>query len=250
MTKKEIIDNLGCGRYAHRGLHSKPEIPENSMHAFRLAVDEGFGIELDVHLTGDDKLAVIHDASLKRTAGVDLLIEDISLAQAQEYYLEKSQERIPDFEEFLKMVDGRIPLIIELKTEKGNTDALCSRMIKALEGYEGVYCIESFDPSVVKWLRNNAPWVVRGQLAGHLRRRKNSTVKRGHNFLLRTLLVNLMGGDPDFVAYKYEDIDSIWFKAYKGAKFTWTIKNYKDLKRAESLGIAGIFEQFNPKDYE
>lgn len=250
MDKREITRELLKARYAHRGLHSKPQIPENSMHAFRLAVEEGFGIELDIHLTGDSKLAVIHDASLKRTAGVDLRIEEISLAKAQEYYLEESQERVPDFEEFLKMVDGEIPLIIELKTVGGNTDALCRRTIEALRGYEGLYCIESFDPSVVKWLRQNAPDVVRGQLAGHLRRGGDSNIKKSHDILLKTLLVNLMGGAPDFVAYKYEDIDSMPFRLFPGAKFTWTIKSYEDLKRAESRGIAGIFEQFNPKDYE
>jgi len=250
MDKREITRELLKARYAHRGLHSKPQIPENSMHAFRLAVEEGFGIELDIHLTGDNKLAVIHDASLKRTAGADLHIEEISLAKAQEYYLEESQERVPDFEEFLKMVDGEIPLIIELKTVGGNTDALCRRTIEALRGYEGLYCIESFDPSVVKWLRQNAPDVVRGQLAGHLRRGGDSNIKKSHDILLKTLLVNLMGGAPDFVAYKYEDIDSMPFRLFPGAKFTWTIKSYEDLKRAESRGIAGIFEQFNPKDYE
>ena len=251
MTKKEIIENLLGARYAHRGLHKKPEIPENSMHAFSLAVEGGYGIELDVHLTKDNKLAVIHDASLKRTAGVDLLIEEITLAKAQEYYLEKSQERIPDFEEFLKMVDGKIPLIIELKTVDGNTDALCRRMVEALEGYKGIYCIESFDPTVVKWLCHNAPEIVRGQLAGHLRKGGDSNIKKIHDFLLKTLLVNpFFGGKPDFVAYKYEDIDSFWLKTFKGAKFTWTIKSYKDLKYAESKGIPGIFEQFDPKDYE
>ena len=251
MIKKEIIEILLGARYAHRGLHKKPEIPENSMHAFRLAVEGGYGIELDVHLTKDNKLAVIHDASLKRTAGVNLLIEEISLEKAQEYYLENSQERVPDFEEFLKMVDCKIPLIIELKTVGGNTDALCRRMVEALEGYKGIYCIESFDPTVVKWLRHNAPDVVRGQLAGHLRKGGDSNIKKIHDFLLKTLLVNpFFGGKPDFVAYKYEDIDSFWLKTFKGAKFTWTIKSYEDLKDAESKGIPGIFEQFDPKDYE
>ena len=251
MTKNDIIKSLLGARYAHRGLHSKPEIPENSMHAFRLAVEEGFGIEVDVHLTADNKLAVIHDASLKRTTGVDLLIEEITLKKAQEFYLEASQERIPDFEDFLKMVDGKIPLVIELKIVDGNTDALCKRMMEALEGYKGIYCIESFDPTVVKWLKNNAPEVVRGQLAGHLRKGGDTNLKKSHDFLLKTLIVNsVFGGKPDFVAYRYEDIDSIWFKLFPGAKFTWTIKSYKDLARAEARGIAGIFEQFNPKDYE
>lgn len=249
MDKRKLIDDLLHARYAHRGLHSKPQIPENSMHSFRLAVEEGFGIELDVHLTSDNRLAVIHDSSLKRTAGAELMIEEITLAKAQEFYLEESQERIPDFEEFLKLVAGRVPLIIELKTANKNAAALCERTLEALENYEGPYCIESFDPSVVKCLKNNASEIVRGQLAGHLRKHGNTDLKKSHDFLLKSLLVNF-AGKPDFVAYQYADIDSIYLKAYKGAKFTWTIKSYKDLKRAEEKGMAGIFEQFNPKDYE
>ncbi len=249
MNKKEIIEGLMKGRYAHRGLHKKPEIPENSMAAFKLAIDDGYGIELDVHLTADNKLAVIHDASLERTCGIDLNIEDITLAEAQRFFLEKSEEVIPDFEEFLSLVGGRIPLIIELKVVSGNAAALCSRVMEALDGYKGLYCIESFDPSAVKWLKDNRPDIIRGQLAGALRKGGDLNIKKSHDFLLRNLIVNLWG-KPDFVAYKYEDIDAGVFKRYKGAKFTWTIKSYEDLKRAEERGIAGIFEQFNPKDYE
>lgn len=249
MEKNEIIRLLEKARYAHRGLHKKPEIPENSMHAFRLAIEEGFGIEMDVHLTADDKLAVIHDSNLKRTCGVDLLIEEISFERAQRFFLEKSEETIPDFEEVLKLTDGKVPLIIELKTAGGNTSALCQRVVDALEGYDGLYCIESFDPSVVKWLRDNRPDIVRGQLAGSLRKSGDVNIKKSHDFLLRNLLVNLVG-KPDFVAYKYSDIDAAAFRKYKGAKFTWTVKSYEDMKNAESKGIAVIFEQFNPKDYE
>ncbi len=271
VTKAEKRNALLEARYAHRGLHKKPEIPENSMAAFKLAVDEGYGIELDVHLTGDNKLAVIHDAGLKRTAGIDLNIEEITLAEAQRFFLEKSEEVVPDFEDFLRMVDGRVPLIIELKTV-GNTAALCERVMEALDnygndacksdyackaepgklaggGYQGLYCIESFDPTVVKWLKDNRPEVIRGQLAGALRKGGDKNIKKSHDFLLRNLIVNVYG-KPDFVAYKYSDIDALPFKLFKGAKFTWTIKTYEDLKRAESKGIAGIFEQFNPKDYE
>ena len=63
-------------RYAHRGYHDKPHIPENSMAAFRRAIEHGYGAELDVHLMKDGRLAVIHDASLKRTAGADVLVMD------------------------------------------------------------------------------------------------------------------------------------------------------------------------------
>ena len=250
MEKNQIIGLLEKARYAHRGFHKKPEIPENSMYAFRLAVEEGFGIELDVHLTADNNLAVIHDSSLKRTCGIDLIVEDITLERAQNFILEKSEnERIPDFEEVLKLVDGRIPLVIELKTSGGNYAQLCKRMMEALEGYKGLYCIESFDPLVVKWLRENRPDIVRGQLAGGLRKSGDVNIKKSQDFLLRNLLVNLVG-KPDFVAYKYSDIEAAAFRRFKGAKFTWTVKDYDDMKRAESMGVAVIFEQFNPKDYE
>ncbi|MBR4409890.1 MAG: glycerophosphodiester phosphodiesterase, partial [Firmicutes bacterium] len=114
--KADILEELLKHRFAHRGLHKKPLIPENSMAAFRLAVDHGFGMEMDLHLTRDGKLAVIHDPSLLRTAGVDLIIEDLTLEEAQKYVLEESEgEVIPDFQELLDMVAGRVPLIVELK---------------------------------------------------------------------------------------------------------------------------------------
>ena len=113
MEKRDIIEELLKHRYAHRGLHRKPEIPENSMEAFRRAIAAGYGIELDVHLTSDRKLAVIHDSGLKRTCGVDLQIEDLSLEKAQQFFLEESREVIPDFEDVLQTVSGRVPLIID-----------------------------------------------------------------------------------------------------------------------------------------
>lgn len=116
--KKRILQELLKHRYAHRGFHRKPAVPENSMDAFKRAVLNGFGIELDIHLTKDGKLAVIHDASLKRTCGADLNIEEITLEEAQKYFLEESQEVIPDFDHVLKLIDGYVPLVVELKSRE------------------------------------------------------------------------------------------------------------------------------------
>lgn len=248
MEKREIIKTLLKYRYAHRGLHNKPVIPENSMSAFRNAANEGFGIELDIHLTKDNKLAVIHDDSLKRTCGIDLHIEDITLEEAQVYFLEESNETIPDFEEVLKVIDGKIPLIIELKVVDGNEEKLCRRLLQAMEGYEGLYCVESFNPQAVKWFRRNSPETVRGQLAGALRK-DGVEMSTFTDFLLKNLWVNI-SGKPDFVAYKYEDRKEEAFVNYKGPKFLWTIRDYDDLRIAEAMGAAPIFEKFNPKDYE
>ena len=259
MEKKQILDELLTWRYAHRGFHDKPAVPENSMLAFRRAASEGFGIELDVHLTKDKKLAVIHDSSLQRTCGIDLNIEEITLEEAQVYFLEKSEEVIPEFEDVLGVVSGKVPLIVEIKSAGGNDRELTDAVMTALEGYDGLYCIESFSPSVVGYLRKAYPDVVRGQLAGCLNKnfdKKNAggsggepTLTRLQDFLLKNLWVNI-AGRPDFVAYRYEDRDMDAIVNFKGAKFLWTIRSYDDLQACEKSGAAGIFEQFNPKDYE
>ena len=101
-------------RYAHRGYHDKPRIPENSMAAFRRAIENGFGAELDVHLMKDGRLAVIHDASLKRTAGADVLVEDLTAEELKTYRLEGTDEQIPLLEEVLELFQDLTPLIIEL----------------------------------------------------------------------------------------------------------------------------------------
>ena len=251
MSKKGTLTEMLSWRYAHRGLHKKPVVPENSMAAFGRAVLGGFGIELDVHLTQDSRLAVIHDSSLKRTCGVDLVIEDMKLAEAQVYFLEQSQERIPSLEEVLKLVGGRVPLIVELKaskteTGKDTTEELCRETAKALDSYakewaenHPLYCVE---------FKVHRPDMIRGQLAGHLNRDKK-TLPWISNVLLKNLWVNLMG-KPDFVAYRFADRKAPALKRYQGPLFFWTIKKYEDLKEAESLGAAGIFEGFDPREYE
>ena len=173
------------------------------MAAFARAVEAGYGIELDLHLTRDGKLAVIHDASLKRTCGADLKIEDLTLAEAQGYPLEESEERIPAFCDFLKLVDGRVPLVVELKAENRNEKALTDAAMRALADYDGLYCIESFSPAAVRYLKKAYPAVVRGQLAGALNKEKK-TITTFQDILLKNLLVNLVG-KPDFVAYQFED---------------------------------------------
>ncbi len=171
----------------------------------------------------------------------------MDLAEAKVYFLEESTEPMPELEEVLSAVEGRVPLVIELKTRGKNHHGLCLRVMEALDAYEGMYCIESFDPQAVRWFRKNRPDIVRGQLAGSLK--KDGNVNGIQEFLLRNLWVNLLSR-PDFVAYRFEDREEEAFVKYRGAKFLWTIRNYKDMKKTEAIGAAAIFEKFDPKDYE
>ena len=152
-------------RYAHRGYHDKPHIPENSMAAFRRAIEHGYGAELDVHLMKDGRLAVIHDASLKRTAGADVLVEDLTAEELKQYRLEGTQEQIPLLEGVLALFQGKTPLIIELKAERGNHAQLAEATCTMLDRFRVNYCIESFDPRCILWLKKHRPLIVRGQLS-------------------------------------------------------------------------------------
>ncbi len=249
MRKEQLIRELLKFRYAHRGLHNKPQIPENSMPAFMRAVSAGYGIELDVHLTGDGRLAVIHDTSLARTCGKDIGIDKISFTEAEKYPLEESDERIPEFSKVLQAIGGRVPLIVELKVDSGTgREELCRKVARELDRYEGMFCIESFDPLAVRWFKKNRSFMVRGQLAGSLKK-QGTKISFVSDFLLKNLWVNSIN-DPDFVAYRFEDREEKAFRRYKGAKFLWTIRKYEDLLITERMNAAAIFEKFDPQECE
>lgn len=243
-----LMPQLRKWSYAHRGLHGKG-VPENSMAAFRLALEKGYGIELDIHLTADGQLAVIHDSSLKRTAGADVHIEDLTAADLPDYRLEGTEEHIPLFQDVLELFDGKAPLIVELKAERGNHAALTEAACKMLESYRGLYCVESFDPRCIQWLKNNRPDIVRGQLAEDFFGEKKSGLSFGMKLLLTNLLLNFLTV-PDFVAYKFADRNglapTLCRKVWGAQGVSWTLRSKQDHDTAVKEGQIPIFEHFEP----
>lgn len=233
--------------YAHRGLHSAG-VPENSLAAFRAAKKAGYGIELDIHLMADGNLAVVHDASLKRTAGTDVLIEELTLDQLEAYYLEGTTEQIPLFSQVLDLFRGEAPLIVELKPHGGNHAALCDAACNMLEAYEGVYCIESFDPRCVAWLRKNRPDVIRGQLTEDFFK-SGGKLPGIIKLAMKHQLLNAFT-KPDFVAYRYADRNTIsnfiCRKIWGVQGVSWTIRTEEDFQQALKEDWIPIFENFCP----
>ena len=233
--------------YAHRGLHGNG-VPENSMLAFRKALEGGYGIEFDVHLMKDGNLAIIHESSLKRTAGADVLIEDLTVEDLEYYRLEGTDEKIPLFSELLDLYAGKAPLIIELKAH-GNHTELSKAVCDAMEGYKGVYCMESFDPRVVQWLRKNRPEIIRGQLAENFLKVKQNPLNIVIKFIMTNHLMNFLTM-PDFVAYKFADRNTlgtrICRKFWKLQGVSWTIRSQEDYDTAVKEGWIPIFEYFTP----
>ncbi len=233
--------------YAHRGLHdNRSDAPENSLRAFEKAVDAGFGIELDIQLSKDRVPVVFHDYTLKRICGVEGKVEDYTFEELQKFRLCGSDQRIPKFEEVLKLVDGQVPLIVEFKIERTNL-ALCPIADKLLRGYKGMYCIESFNPAGVYWYRKHHGEVVRGQLS-------DAFLKEGKYvgilyFVLQNLLLNFLA-KPDFVAYnhKYPKVLSrrLCRNFYHNTAAAWTIKSEGELEKSREHFDIFIFDSFVP----
>lgn len=247
-TGHKGLASLRGHRYAHRGLHGNG-IPENSMAAFQAALDRGYGIELDIHLMKDGKLAVIHDSSLKRTAGADVKIEELTANELCNYRLEGTDEKIPLFSQVLELYAGKAPLIVELKTEGKNHDALVLAVKAMMADYPGAFCVESFDPFCVHALKKLWPQVIRGQLSENFLKANPKYLNRPLQFVMTFLLSSFLTR-PDFIAYRYADRKnlSVWLsrRLWHLQGVTWTIKSPEDLDTAVAEGYLPIFEGFTP----
>lgn len=234
---------------AHRGLFDKARAPENSLEAFRRAVNGGFGIELDVQLTADGKLVVFHDESLKRMCGVARKVHKCNYRELCQYRLLDTQEKIPLLEEVLRLVGGKVPMIIEVKPE-GNPIRTAKELSRQMKGYQGEYCVESFDPRVLYWYRKHDPEIIRGQLSTNFWRHENNRpwyVKVG----LTNLLTNFYA-KPDFIAYNYKYASQISLQIcrhlYHTEMVAWTVRSPEELEQARDSFHVFIFDGFIPVD--
>ena len=237
--------------FAHRGLHdNRSDAPENSMAAFRKAVEAGYGIELDVQLTRDGVPVIFHDFTLERVCKAPGLVKDYTYEELKKFRLFDSGEKIPALKDFLEMVDGRAPLIVEYKSE--DTDmSVCRRIAPMLKAYKGIYCIESFNPLVLFWYRKHHPEVMRGQLSdGFIHDKKYQTLtKLPTVFPLQFLLANFLS-KPDFIAYNclYEGNLSrrLCRNLFKAKAAAWTVKSREQLAEAAPGFDVFIFDSFLP----
>ncbi len=241
------LQSLRGWSYAHRGLHSKG-IPENSMAAFEAAKNAGYGVELDIHLLADGNLAVIHDSKLERVTGQPGTVEELTSHQLRDYHLCGTQEIIPEFAHVLELFEGKVPLIVELKTANNNHKQLCKAVCDLLETYSGPYCLESFDPRCLLWLKRHRPLLVRGQLTEDYLSQKGSKIPWILRWIMTENLANFITR-PDFVAYRFKDRHctlSNFFCLRRMACVTWTITSQAEYDQAKAEGWIPIFEGFRP----
>ncbi len=236
-TRRKDMRRFRHTMFAHRGYHCiEKGIPENSMAAFRAALKNGYGIEIDLHLTRDGQLVVFHDDTL----------EHLTYEELKSCRLCGTTETIPAFDEVLSLVDGRVPLLIELKIPDSSVH-ICSETLKKLQHYHGPCLIQSFNTMGIRWFRLHAPHILRGQLSSNLTRDplKEAWILR---FLVKHLLSNFLGR-PDFISYNLNDlpIANVWIlkHIFHVPVAVWTLNTPDMLKRGSQCFDMQIFEKRN-----
>ncbi|MBQ2997739.1 MAG: glycerophosphodiester phosphodiesterase [Oscillospiraceae bacterium] len=221
--------------YCHRGFHND-KLPENSIPAFKNAVEHGLGVELDVQPTKDGKIVVFHDLNAKRMCGADKLISEMTFEELSALRLKESEEHIPLFEDVLAVLKN-VPLSCEIKTSgAGYNPDFLEGVYQMLKNYEGNYNVISFNPFVLEWFKKNHPEVIRGQLSAG---RNHLGVKGFMGFALANLLTNY-AAKPDFISYNFKD-KSLGFalnRFYGTRLCCYTARSMDDVEEAAYKGFS------------
>jgi len=214
--------------FAHRGLHYGPGFPENSLIAFAGALDLGCGIECDLRLTADNQLLVFHDADALRMCGSPVRIGKTSWRNLSR--LRVGEHPIPTLESLLTLIDGRVPLLLEVKVEH-DIWRWAPALKSALAGYSGAFGVMSFDPRVSRLLKTRMPQVRRGLV-----------IKDSLPAARRRLAMWL--ADSQFVAVDRAALGKRWVERVRRRMpvYSWTIRTAGQRAQASVQADALIWE--------
>ncbi len=237
--------------FAHRGLHDAAGgIVENTAQAFAAAMAAGFAIECDIVLAGDGRAVVFHDDNLERLTTATGRTDARTTAELKAItFRQPSARGFLTLPELTALVNGRVPLLVEMKSYWNGDTRLADEAARHLRGYAGPCAVMSFDPLLVARLRKVAPEIVRGLTACPFT----------HAFWRRTLptplrlrlqtLAHLDETRPEFISF---DVDALpaWqaslFRARKRPVLCWTVRNAATARRARAFADQITFEGFMP----
>ncbi len=240
------FQNLYC---AHRGFYEKDQsVPENSLRAFERAVENGYGVELDVQLTKDGQVVVFHDDTVDRETEYKGRVDSFTLEELQSMSLFGTTGEklgIPLFTDVMNVLDGKSPTIVELKSTE-NYPELCEKTLAILRKCKGPYCVESFDYRIVRWFKKNAPDLMRGQLTERYSAWRKS-LPAVAAFGMSHLWTNI-AARPHFIAYGSMDQPLALRLARPFGAFTvyWTCEPDSDHDTLKKRYDCIIFQYYHP----
>lgn len=225
---------------AHRGLHDD-KFPENSMPAFRAAIEHGFNIEIDVHLSADGHIVVFHDDNLKRVCGVDKKIAKCTLAELRTMRLKGTEYTIPTFDEFLALVDGKVGILCEIKGLNPYDNRISAAVCERIKTYKGNIALQSFNYGAVRYCRRHSD-KASGQLCTW---RNPKATERSHltDFMGKLWIIRI--SKPHFIAYDVRDLaDNPYTERARKTLplITWTVNSAEKLALARKCADNIIFE--------
>ena len=218
---------------AHRGLWTE-ELAENSMSAYKAAIEHNYPIEMDVQMSKDGVLYCFHDDNMKRMTGADIDIRETNSTEIEK--LKIGGEHIPTFDEFLRLVKGQVPILIEIKKQKYK--GVEQKVLDALKGYTGEIAIQSFDPTVMLKIKKLDKTILRGQLGV-----KMTTMSRFNNFVVTNLALNFLVR-PDFVHYYHECLPLKRRISNGLPVICYTIQNKEQENRARKYVKNFVFDHY------
>jgi glycerophosphoryl diester phosphodiesterase len=225
---------------AHRGLHDAAH-PENSLAAFEQACAMGYAIELDVLLSRDGIAVVIHDGDTTRLTGAGLDVASSSLAELQKLRLAGTAESVPTMEEVARLIGGRAPILVELKTGPLPA-AIGPAVLAALHKHGVTFAVMSFDPRMLLWFKRHSPSSTRVQLSGALRGERLPAVAK---LVVRSMLTNVITR-PHAIGYEISSTPSwalsFWRRVLRCPVLFWTVDSPAALDRARRMKGNVIFE--------
>jgi glycerophosphoryl diester phosphodiesterase len=237
----------------HRGLHNaKKGIIENTLPAFEAAIAKGYGIECDLRPVAGGLPVVFHDETLNRLVEGKGPVSKLTTADVKRLKYKTSDTRILSFAELLDLVDGNVPLLVEVKSEWAPPDmAFLKQIAKYAVAYQGPLALMSFDPEVMVALKHLSPSVPRGIVSGSYSGAGwwNRKISKARGAALRDLLES-GPVEPDFFAYQVSEFPNPITRFTREVLglplFAWTVRTAKDRAAAAKWADAMIFEGFEP----
>jgi glycerophosphoryl diester phosphodiesterase len=238
---------------AHRGLHNAAAgIIENTAAAFIAAMDKGYGIECDLRPAADGTPFVFHDAEFNRLIDAPGRIDGAAPAAIANLVHRGSSERVLPFAEFLALVSGRVPLLVEIKSEWAPPSTAFLKAIAALVAtYKGPLALMSFDPAVMTAVKECAPGVPRGIVSGMYTGKGwwADKIDEPRAFRLSHLLES-GPVEPAFFSYDVKSLPTPVTRFVREVMrvpvMTWTVRTPSDLDTARQWADGITFEGFEP----
>lgn len=241
------LDFLVSRPIAHRGLHDKANgMIENTASAFAAAIAGGYAIECDLQITGDGEAVVFHDEGLERLTEGKGWVKNLTADEMKAQTIRGSSDRVQTLRELLQQVDGRVPLVIELKSHWDGDERLATRALEVLEDYEGQHCLMSFDPDIIEAVRIKSPRTVRGIVADRAADEFYNTLPLNRRLELRNL-AHLGRTQPHFISFFFGELPWTPLTAYREAGnpvISWTIRTPEQASAARRYSDQITFERF------